>query len=133
MDLLFVYGTLLPGIASPTLAQLLMRFTPLGPATMAGTLYDLGPYPAAVPDPQSDRQIRGELFGAPDDPSLLGILDHYEGHFPDRPAQSLFKRTKVNVIRADGQRVHAWAYLWNRPVENAPLIPGGDYRSFRGV
>jgi gamma-glutamylcyclotransferase (GGCT)/AIG2-like uncharacterized protein YtfP len=130
MDYLFVYGTLLPDLASPPLAQLMGRFPHVGSASLPGTLHDLGPYPAAVPDPASAERVRGELFRVPDDPTILAILDHYEGHFPDRLHQSLFRRVRTTVQPAEGPPVHAWVYVWNRPVETAPVIPNGDYRAF---
>jgi gamma-glutamylcyclotransferase (GGCT)/AIG2-like uncharacterized protein YtfP len=132
MDYLFVYGTLRPGLASPPLAQLMARFRHLGPATLSGTLHDLGPYPAAVPDAASQFRVRGELYGVPADRAILALLDHYEGYFADRPAQSLFRRVRASVTRDDGQSVHAWVYVWNRPVGTAPVIPGGDYRAHKG-
>jgi hypothetical protein len=47
------------------------------------------------------------------------MLDNYEGHFPDRPAQSLFRRVRVTVTRADGTTGHA----------GARQIVDGDYRA----
>ena len=50
LDRLFIYGTLLPGLVRPPLDALVARMTPLGPATVLGRLYDLGPYPGLVLD-----------------------------------------------------------------------------------
>src|SRR3954451_4045090 len=107
---LFVYGTLLSGLASPTLAGVMSRLAFDVPATTPGELFDMGPYPAAVPDPASGSVVRGELYAIPADPSTLALLDNYEGHFADRPAQSLFRRSRVTVTRADGTTAPAWMY-----------------------
>lgn len=127
-DHLFVYGTLLSGLASPTLAGLMARLTFVGPATTAGELFDLGPYPAAVPDPAKASAVCGELYALPADPTTLSLLDNYEGHFADRPSQSLFRRTRVTVTRPDGGTCLAWMYAWNRPLTDARRIVDGDYR-----
>ena len=128
-DHLFVYGTLLSGIVPPTLAPLMSKLAFEGPATLPGELFDLGPYPAAMPILDASSLIHGELYALPADPSVLAILDNYEGHFPDRPNQSLFRRIRVTVTRGDGRTVPAWMYAWNRPTENAVPIANGDYRA----
>src|SRR4051794_13770624 len=128
---LFVYGTLLSGLASPTLAGLMSRLAFVGPATTPGELFDMGPYPAAVPDPASGSVVRGELYALPADPSTLALLDTSEGPSAARPAQSLFRRPRVTVIRADGTTGSAWTYVWNRPLTAARRIADGDYRAAR--
>ncbi|MBX7103047.1 MAG: gamma-glutamylcyclotransferase [Gemmataceae bacterium] len=133
MDHLFVYGTLLSGVANPAMAALMSRMQYLGPANLPGRLHDLGPYPAVVPDPDCPDHVRGELYALPRDPSLLALLDQYEGFFPDRPAQSLFRRVRVGVARTDDRAVHAWVYVWNRDIGNAPVIAEGDYRLARSA
>lgn len=129
MDYLFVYGTLLSGVATPVMAALMSRLQYVGPAQLPGRLYDLGPYPAAVPEAAGEHLVRGELYALPRDAALLAMLDQYEGHFPDRPGQSLFRRVRVGVARADGRAITAWVYVWNRDIGAAPTIPGGDYRA----
>ena len=62
MDHLFVYGTLLSGVATPAMAALMARLQFLGSAGLPGTLYDLGPYPAAVPETRGGDHAR---FGRP--------------------------------------------------------------------
>src|SRR5206468_12951381 len=54
--------------------SLVAKLTPLGPATVSGRLYDLGPYPGMVLDEAAAR-VHGELFALPDDPALLASLD----------------------------------------------------------
>lgn len=131
MDHLFVYGTLLSGVATPAMAALMARMQFVGPATLPGRLYDLGPYPAVVPDSESSDSVRGELYAVPRDAALFPLLDQYEGHFPDRPAQSLFRRVRAGVTRGDGQPVTAWVYVWNRDIGTAKPIPEGDFRAAR--
>jgi gamma-glutamylcyclotransferase (GGCT)/AIG2-like uncharacterized protein YtfP len=53
MKELFVYGTLLPGLAPRELEPLLGRLRPAGEAGIAGILFDFGPYPALVIEPEA--------------------------------------------------------------------------------
>src|SRR5206468_4222213 len=101
---LFFYGTLRPELAPPDVAELLARLTPLGPATVAGRLYDLGPYPGLVLDQCEPGRVHGALFAPPADPAVLTALDDYEGFDPADPAAGLFRRVECEAI-ADGRAV----------------------------
>lgn len=48
---LFVYGTLRATFDGPMAVWLRRSATPVGPATIAGTLYDIEGYPGLVPGP----------------------------------------------------------------------------------
>lgn len=125
---LFVYGTLLPGLAPPDVQPLIQRLQPLGPAGAPGRLYDLGEYPGAIFDPSSETRIAGYAFALPNDgPALLEQFDAYEGFLPDNALQSLFVRVRQTVTLADGRVVVCWAYHYNRAVGQAPLVADGDY------
>ncbi len=50
-ETLFVYGTLLPGLAPAELLPLFSRLRSLGAAGVAGLLWDLGSYPGLFIDP----------------------------------------------------------------------------------
>jgi gamma-glutamylcyclotransferase (GGCT)/AIG2-like uncharacterized protein YtfP len=92
---------------------------------MQGQLYDLGPYPAAVP--ASDGRVRGELYRVKDAESVLAVLDDMEGYDQHNPDRSLYQRSRVAVTLPDGPPVEAWVYFYNAPLGQAPLIPSGDY------
>jgi gamma-glutamylcyclotransferase (GGCT)/AIG2-like uncharacterized protein YtfP len=124
---LFVYGTLLPALAKPRQAALTARLPRLGPATVAGRLYDLGPYPGLVLDPTAG-PVHGELFALPDDPAVLVALDEYEGYDPAAPAASLFRRVACEATAANGQQVEGWVYVYAGDVSRAARIDAGDYR-----
>jgi gamma-glutamylcyclotransferase (GGCT)/AIG2-like uncharacterized protein YtfP len=115
-DRLFVYGTLLPGLNQPSIADLVARFKPLGPATAPGRLYDLGRYPGLVAD--GNLRVVGELFAVSDD--LLTELDEYEGR--------QFRRVASTATTPGGEAVACWLYEYAGDVTGAVMIVGGDYR-----
>ena len=99
---LFVYGTLRSGGVA---AWLLRGCRLVGPGAVAGTLYDLGAYPALVLG--EDSRVEGEVWRCP--PGLLVRLDEYEG-----VAEGLFGRTEVEAAG-----VRCWTY-----VAGPLLLPG---------
>lgn len=99
---LFVYGTLRSGGEA---AWLLRGCRFVGPGAVAGTMYDLGDYPALVLG--GDGRVEGEVWRCPAD--LLPRLDEYEGI-----AEGLFGRTEVEVAG-----VRCWTY-----VAGPRLLPG---------
>jgi gamma-glutamylcyclotransferase (GGCT)/AIG2-like uncharacterized protein YtfP len=129
-DHLFLYGTLLPSLARPPAAALVARLRPLGPATVPGRLYDLGPYPALVLDPPAASRVCGELFALPDDPAVLARLDEYEDAVASDPAGGLYRRVETEATLADGRALACWVYVYNRDVGAAVPIPHGDYRAW---
>src|SRR3954467_15909116 len=88
---LFAYGTLLPGLAPPAMREVVGRMRAAGDATVAGRLYDLGPYPGLVLD-ETSGPVHGQLLDVPDDPELWLRMDAYEGFVPEDPPRSLFRR-----------------------------------------
>src|SRR5947209_12500940 len=130
-DHLFLYGTLLPPLTPTGLREVLARCAPVGRGSLPGRLYDLGPYPAAVPDPAAPRRVAGAAFRLPEREDVLGPLDAYEGFDPGDPPGSLFVRLAQDVDLADGRRVECWVYVYNRDPGPAPLIPDGDFLGWR--
>ncbi|MFN3876583.1 MAG: gamma-glutamylcyclotransferase, partial [Flavobacteriales bacterium] len=114
--LLFVYGTLMRGQPAHRLmrrARLLISHatTPVG-----FTLYDLGPYPAAVR--QGSGRVYGELYAVPS--VLLRRLDTYE-----RCPQE-YQRSKILTPRGA-----AWIYLYPTPPRRGHRLKHGHWRRRR--
>ncbi|HVX12961.1 MAG TPA: gamma-glutamylcyclotransferase family protein [Pirellulales bacterium] len=124
-DYLFVYGTLRASCVPAELQGLVGSFVPLGPATTAGVLYDLGPYPGAVFG--GDGQIAGEVFELPDDRRVLAALDDYEGFLPHDPQGSLYIRVRRTVALSDGRQLECWAYAYQDDVTGRQRILCGDW------
>lgn len=122
----FVYGTLLPGLAPPVIADVVNTLRVVGPGTVPGRLYHLGAYPGCVLDGMCDGVIHGQLLAIPD-PAVLERLDWYEGYAAHDDAGSLFLRTVCDVTLEQGGQVRSWIYVYNRPVPPARLITTGRY------
>jgi len=118
---LFVYGTLLARSAHPMAALLRQRSTPLAPGWFAGRLYDLGAYPGALYEPDSETKVFGEVLNL--SPAVLPLLDRYEG-LHEQPAE--YVRRRVPVQTAAGP-VACWAYLYCGPVSESRRILSGRY------
>src|SRR5262249_28534625 len=114
-DLLFVYGTLMRGFP---LHRLLAAADFVGEGTARGLLFDLGPYPAAVPDP--GRPLHGEVYRI-GDPSRWARRDSAEG--------AQYHRREPQVRLTGGREVAAHIYWYAGPVGHGVPIPDGDYRA----
>ncbi|MCF3111007.1 gamma-glutamylcyclotransferase [Niabella sp. CC-SYL272] len=124
---LFVYGSLLSGFKSPAYEYIARYFELLGPATVAGTLYDLGEYPAALPD-SSGRKIIGELYKIRHTHQLsyaIAQLDGYEGVNPEAGETADYKRELSQVFH-NQEPFEAWVYWFSHNINDRPVIESGD-------
>jgi gamma-glutamylcyclotransferase (GGCT)/AIG2-like uncharacterized protein YtfP len=119
---LFIYGTLLPDLVRPPLDALVARLASLGPATVRGRLFDLGPYPGLVLD-DAALPVHGELLALPDDPDVLRVLDDYEG-------SCLYRRVECRATTAHAGTASCWVYECHADLSRAVSIPHGDYREW---
>jgi len=119
--LLFVYGQLRPGGSGFRALGLETRAHNLGPERIAGWLYHLGDYPGLVTGSQG--MVHGELLSFTD-PALIDEIDAYELYDPGHPGRSEYLRIEVDLLDS-GRR--AWAYEYNRPVKDKPVIATGNW------
>jgi gamma-glutamylcyclotransferase (GGCT)/AIG2-like uncharacterized protein YtfP len=122
MHLLFIYGTLMPGLRLEAQMQG-ARF--MGHAQVPGRLVDLGRYPGLVLD---DGVFSGEVYEVDD--AHLARLDVVEDMVPGDRAASQYWREQVTVLSGPllGQPVQT--YVYNRPVNGCTPILHGDYRRY---
>ncbi len=126
-DYLFVYGSLRSGFHHPAYAYISRYFTLIADASVHGKLYDMGEYPAAVPD-EGENYITGELYiiNHTDEFSwAIAQLDDYEGLNTEDGETPLYRREITRVHTQDAS-IPAWVYWFNGDVSNHPLIASGD-------
>lgn len=122
---LFVYGTLLEGLAHGEAARLVEGLDPGEPASISGELRlieePLGCYPVLVAG--AEGRVMGRILDGPDDAGWIGDVDAYEG--PD------YRRWTVTAELADGREIEAQAYICLiAETELLPLVPEGDFARF---
>ena len=124
---LFVYGSLRSGFRSPAYEYISRYFTLLGEATVKGSLFDMGTYPAALPATENNF-ITGELYNIKSNDEFswaIGQLDDYEGLNVEEGEVPLYKREIVTVTSSN-LPVNAWIYWYNRNTEGLPAIPASE-------
>jgi gamma-glutamylcyclotransferase (GGCT)/AIG2-like uncharacterized protein YtfP len=116
--LLFTYGTLMRGFRLHRLLTGRAEFFTRG--RVRARIIDLGSYPGAVPDPDPDATLHGEVYRVAD-PALWAVLDSAEG--------PQYHRREVTVRSEDGRELAASIYWYIGPLDRGVPIPGGDYRA----
>ncbi|MGB7158639.1 MAG: gamma-glutamylcyclotransferase family protein [Tepidisphaeraceae bacterium] len=122
-DLLFAYGTLIPGCEPAHMSDLCARMETLGDATVRGLLYDLGRYPGVV---EGDGFVRGIVLRVP--PDAWDRLDAYEGCPVPGGGDGLFRRITTRAQLDAGGEVACWLYVYARDVDDRGAVPSGDWR-----
>ncbi|QKJ29577.1 gamma-glutamylcyclotransferase [Mucilaginibacter mali] len=123
---LFIYGTLLVA-GNEFGAYLRANSTPFAKGNFAGLLYDLGEYPGAIHQPQTNSRVYGIIVKLNNDPVVLKTIDAYEGFGEDEEQPNLFIRKMLAINTGQGI-VDCWIYLYNLPLDGFPLIPSGKYQ-----
>ena len=122
-ELLAFYGTLMSGLPARAGRPALAPYVELvGPCSIPGSLYDVGPYPALV---LGDGVVRGELWRtvALD---ALSVVDAWEGYEFERENQAPYVRRSVRLLEP---ALDAWVYAWNQPLDGLAHIESGDWRA----
>src|SRR5262245_25062399 len=84
-----------------------LRF--IGRGAIAAALFDLGPYPGAIPDPV--QSVHGEVYELTDG-QALAALDEFEGYRASDPDAGAYRRIATEVRLRDGGICQAWVYLY---------------------
>jgi gamma-glutamylcyclotransferase (GGCT)/AIG2-like uncharacterized protein YtfP len=121
-QLLFIYGTLMPGLRLEAEMHG-ARFR--GPTQVTGRLVDVGRYPGFL---SGEGLVSGEVYEV--DTAHLARLDGVEDMVPGDRAASQYWREAVTVVAGPLQGQAVQTYVYNRPVEGCTPIPHGDYRRY---
>jgi gamma-glutamylcyclotransferase (GGCT)/AIG2-like uncharacterized protein YtfP len=124
-DLVFFYGTLMAAFRRPRGLSVDPRLTSCGRGSISATLFDLGPYPAAIPATGS--LVKGEVHRMTNPADLLRVFDEIEDFDPSKPSDGRYVRVEVPVTLDDGSVASAWVYFYNAPLRRAEPIASGDY------
>lgn len=125
---MFFYGTLMTPFDRPGRRRIEQFLTYTGRGTIAGALFDLGIYPAAIP--AAEGRVWGELYEMTQPDIVLESLDEIEGFRLEEPESSLYTRVATSVTLEDGRTVTAWTYFYNAPLGRAERIESGDYLEY---
>lgn len=125
---MFFYGTLMTPFDRPGRRRIEQFLTYTGRGTIAGALFDLGIYPAAIP--AAEGRVWGELYEMTQPDIVLESLDEIEGFRLEEPESSLYTRVATPVTLEDGRTVTAWTYFYNAPLGRAERIESGDYLEY---
>ena len=125
---LFVYGTLLSTVPSNMAKFLQRRAKLIGPATVVGTLHDLGMYPGFTT--KGADTIVGEVYDIEADRSAqtLEMLDAYEGVTGE--AEDEYVRSDIECTLSNGETLTAQTYVSVKLSPDSQPISSGDYTTF---
>jgi gamma-glutamylcyclotransferase (GGCT)/AIG2-like uncharacterized protein YtfP len=129
MDLLFVYGTLLPECNLSISNQFLKEAEFIGHGFVFANLYDLGDYPGMVLDMSQEHKVFGHIYRLKSPEKTLPLLDEYEDINPSFPEDNEYIRTVIKVM-SEEREINAYAYLYVKDVLPLQKIPSGDYLSY---
>lgn len=122
-DWIALYGSLMRGLGGMESLGITQRLRYAGPCICNGQLFDLGSYPGLRP---GGSRVVGELY-ALIDPSVIDVLDEFEGYDPARPEQSLYLRERIDLVEPEQTR--AWIYVFNAVPDASTTVASGDWRA----
>jgi len=121
----FVYGTLKEGRPLDRKVFADTRLSVI-PATIVGSIFNLGPYPA-IKLKGSDL-VQGEVheFHKDDIKDIIKTMDMIEGYNPKREEKSnLYNRRVVTAKTKDGEEIEAYVYEYAREPKDSSKIDDG--------
>lgn len=127
-DCVFLYGTLMTGEAGHDEVDVQHSLRRVSPATIEGSLYDLGLYPGLILDGAG--LVSGELYEPRegDVKRILDSLDRFERFLAAEPGESLYLRRFVRLHDPDRD---AWVYIYNQTLGEAKRIVSGNWAKRR--
>ena len=122
---IFVYGTLKEGF--PLYNNFNKRHSIIKDITVNGTLFNLGPFPAAKFNTQDT--IIGEIHTFYDKDKTLAIMDRIEGYNSENINTSLYIRKMINITyKNKKEKVYAYEFNFDRHPINRIKIETGIWK-----
>jgi len=121
----FVYGTLKEGrpLDREVFANTRLSVTP---ATIVGSLYNLGPYPAIKL--KGKGLVHGEVhqFAKNDIKSVIAMMDRIEGYRPKGDEKyNLYNRKVVTAKTKDGEKMEVYVYEYSNKLKDSLKVDEG--------
>ena len=130
-NLLFVYGSLLPGSNNAMSAWLDSYTLVVCKGKLAGRMYRIRNYPGVIYDESCDSYVNGVVLRFNSKDPILEVLDKYEEVGPEFSTPNEYRRIWLNVFCEDNLSRKSWVYLYNRSTVNLPRINGGSFLDFQ--
>ena len=134
---IFVYGTLMSKSRSQ-IDDIFDRHTTLvTDATVNGKLYLVErpdgslKYPGLVLSKNDDDIVYGEVFRISGTKEILKKLDEYEECAPESPKPHEYRREVIDIKGPSGEALRAFAYIYNRNIDNLELIESGSFVKYK--
>ena len=121
----FVYGTLKEGRPLDRKAFADTRLS-VTPATIVGSIFNLGPYPAIKL--KGKGVVQGEIheFDKKDVKEIVKIMDRIEGYNPKGDEKhNLYNRRVVTAKTKDGEKLEAYVYEYSNELKESMKIEDG--------
>lgn len=122
---LFVYGTLRRTCSTGAHKTYLEGATFIGDAKIQAKLFRVSYYPAIVLS-KADEWVIGEVYRLIDE-AQLHALDAYEECASPINDHQEYRREQAQIELANGERLMAWVYIYNRPTQGLTQIISGDF------
>ena len=85
----------------------------------------------AIPSREPHDRVFGEVYRLREAADLLFKLDDYEGCGPAAVAPAEYVRTTARITLINETIVHAWIYVYNKPVHGLERIRSGFFLESR--
>jgi gamma-glutamylcyclotransferase (GGCT)/AIG2-like uncharacterized protein YtfP len=123
---LFVYGTLRRRSRHPMARRLAELAHYIGPAKIAGRLYDLGRYPG-LQEPRGPHDwVQGDVYDLGEHAAqTMQEMDAYEN--AESPQPAFFDRQLAQVVIHDGRELSVWVYWFRGALREEQYIRSGSY------
>lgn len=115
------------GFDNPYARKLRLSSNYIGKGYFNGKLFRVEWYPGALYEPDAPTRVHGEIYQL-SSLEILKELDEYEDVLEDEAA-SLYVRKVVPVRNSQEVVIDCWAYLYNQPVSDLPLIEEGYFKT----
>ncbi len=125
MHYVFVYGTLRSACETGAHKQYLSGADFISPAKIRGQLFMVDYYPGLVLS-ETEHWAVGEIYLLEDE-AQLHDLDVYEGCAKKSPQPHEYERRKTQVVLASGEKMTAWAYVYQQETQDLAVINSGDF------